>query len=71
MKKERIAMTGDSLNFNLGRILQTMEPDLSGIVITHSGEVIRDITQELINAVSAYSSSEPVSAKQGTVHNEE
>jgi hypothetical protein len=67
MEKERIAMTGDSLNFNLGRILQTMEPDLSGIAITRSGEVISALVQEPRNGVDASSASELVSAEIGYV----
>jgi hypothetical protein len=46
MEKERIAMTGDSLNFNLGRMLKTIEPDLSGIAVTQSGEVINSSVSE-------------------------
>jgi hypothetical protein len=61
MKKERIAMTGDSLNFNLGRVLQTMEPDLSGIAVTNSGEVIEVSAQE----PAMPSPSESVSAETG------
>jgi hypothetical protein len=65
MEKERIAMTGDSLNFNMWRILQTMEPDLSGIAITHSGEIISALVQEPGNGVNPSPASEPVSADTG------
>jgi hypothetical protein len=40
MEKERIAMVGDSLNFSLRDLLQKAEPDLSGLTITPSGEIV-------------------------------
>jgi hypothetical protein len=68
MGKERIAMTGDSLNFNLGRILQTVEPDLSGIIVSPSGEVISALVQEPVSSANAPAPSVPVSveARQNT-----
>jgi hypothetical protein len=51
MEKERVAMTGDSLNLSLWRLLQTTEPDLSGIEITPSGEVIGAFIQPPENCV--------------------
>ena len=64
-EKARIAMTGDSLNFNLVRILQTMEPDLSGIAITNSGEAINMLVQEPTTNADTSVLSEPVLIEAG------
>jgi hypothetical protein len=40
MEQERIAMTGDGLNKSLSKLLPTLEPDLSGLAVTPSGEIV-------------------------------
>lgn len=49
MGKERIAMTGDSLNKSLSNLLPKLEPDLSGLAITPSGEIV-NTTQSSLSA---------------------
>jgi hypothetical protein len=63
MERRRLAMTGGSLNFKMARILPTLEPDLSDIAFTKSGEVVSVHVLEELNAGSAFTSAGQVSAE--------
>jgi hypothetical protein len=54
-------MTGERLNFTMARILPTLKPDLSGLKVSPSGEVIKASVQEPAAGANVL----PVSAEAG------
>jgi hypothetical protein len=65
MEKESLVMTGEGLNFKMARILPTLEPDLSDIAFTKSGEVVSVRVLEELNARNASAAAGQVSAETG------